>query len=606
MRYYSVFILSILAAFLLDSLAKSPSPRWDDKRTKHSWNAVPKDWERLGHPPLSTTIDLYIALKPHSENALIDVLYNVSTPGHPEYGEHLSKEQVAELVAPHPRTLELVNSWLKHNGIPSSSVIRQGGNTLVLKEVPVSKANTLLDAVYQVYRHVESHETVVRTVGYGLPVALHEYVQTVVPTTAFVPLLKHRQIPRNLSSRAESRLVGPALGESTTMLSSRDKIEIFDPQTLRWLYGTALYEPARTTENDANVVALVGSLGDYPSQADLTVFMEKYRSDAVTASFIVTQVNPGPADSYQVTEPTEPDADMQYLEAFVSPTPVIYYVPGRGPSGTDDWFMTWLRYLTGLTFLPRAIGAGFGFDEHTLPMEYAVEACRLFAELGSRGVTVLFASGDDGIGDRDCVDNDGYLRFRTIFPATCPFVTAVGGTTGVIPESAAKFSGGGFSDVFEQPSFQVKAASAYLDLLGNRNLGFYNPFGRGVPDISAQAINFKIVVNGNDKYSSSTGTATAVVTGIVALLNDQRFVISQAPLGFLNPWLYGDGFGGFTDVTLGENEGCNFAGLGYPALEGWDPVTGIGTPNFGAMLKLLPLGRYYPFPDPQPTSPTSG
>ncbi|KAF8268014.1 peptidase S8/S53 domain-containing protein [Lactarius quietus] len=592
MRYYCIFLLSVLAAVLLGSLANSPSSTWEDKRTKHSWNAVPKNWESLGRPPLSTTIDLYISLKPQSENALIDVLYNVSTPGHPVYGEHLSKEQVAELVAPHPRTLKLVNSWLKHNGIPSSSVTTQGGNTLMLKAVPVSKANTLLDATYQLYRHVESHETIIRTVGYGLPAALHEHVRTVVPTTAFVPSLKHLQIPRNLSGGAESVLVKPALGKPTTMLSNRVFVDV-DPENLRWTYDTAPYTPARRLGED--VVALVGSVGYYPIRADLTVFMEKYRADAVTASFVVTEVNPGPPDGQPNTEP---DADIQYLEAFVFPIPVVYYVTGRG---RDDWFMTWLRYLQGLQFLPQTIGATFGFDEDILPIEYAVEACRLLAQLGSRGVTVLFASGNDGAGAGDCVGSDGLLKFRPTFPATCPYVTTVGGTTGFSTEEYGTiFSGGGFSNYFERPDYQVKAVDAYLKKLGNRNLNLFNPLGRGVPDLSAQAIHFKVVVNGNDQYYSGTGTATAVVAGIVALLADFRISKNMATLGWLNPWLYGRGSKGLKDVTQGENGGCAIEGLGFPALEGWDPVTGLGSPNFGKMQKWLPGKNYKPFA-PKPT-----
>jgi hypothetical protein len=58
------------------------------------------------------------------------------------YGMHLSKEQVAELVAPHPDTLELVNSWVEYHGIPSSSVsTTHGGGWLTFIGVPVSRAN---------------------------------------------------------------------------------------------------------------------------------------------------------------------------------------------------------------------------------------------------------------------------------------------------------------------------------------------------------------------------------------------------------------------------------------------------------------------------------
>ncbi|KAF8262474.1 peptidase S8/S53 domain-containing protein [Lactarius quietus] len=518
------------------------------------------------------------------------------------YGEHLSREQVAELVAPHPRTLKLVNTWLKHNGIPSSSVTTQGGNTLMLKAVPVIKANTLLDASYQLYRHVESHETIVRTVGYGLPAALHEHVRTVVPTTAFVPSLKQWQIPRNISGRETAAPVKSALGQPTTMLSNRVDATEVDPNIMRWMYGMDPYKP---TVRKRNVVGIVGAIGNFPSPADLTMFMGKYRRDALAANFRINYVNAGPNDQRNA----DPDVNIQYLEALVFPTPVVYYVTSYGPSGTDDWFMTWLRYLQSLEFLPRTISGSFGFDEDTLPMEYAVEACQLFAELSARGVTFLFASGDDGVGEGDCVNSEGLLKFRTTFPATCtrglfsqtgsdslkpmtlttlrgltgPYVTAVGGTTGFEPGSAATFSGGGFSNYFERPDFQVRAVRGYLQQLGERNLELFNAEGRGIPDLSAQAVGFKIVVNGDDRYSSSTGMSTTVVAGLVALLNDWRLSKYRSSRGWINPWLYGYGRSTITDVTDGQNEGCSIRGLGFPALKGWDPVTGIGMPDFTKM-----------------------
>ena len=88
--YFRVFVLFILAAVPLGISAKPLSPRWDDMHTKHSWNAVPKRWETMGHPPSNVTIDLYVALKPHRENALVDVLYEVSSPGNPKHVMHHS------------------------------------------------------------------------------------------------------------------------------------------------------------------------------------------------------------------------------------------------------------------------------------------------------------------------------------------------------------------------------------------------------------------------------------------------------------------------------------------------------------------------------------
>ena len=73
---------------------------------------------------------------------------------------------------------------------------------------------------------------------------------------------------------------------------------------------------------------------------------------------------------------------------------------------------------------------------------------------GARGTTLLFSSGDGGVGDGDsnpatqtCFTNDGTNQTRFIpgFPASCPFVTAVGATR-FVPERAEAFSGGGFSN----------------------------------------------------------------------------------------------------------------------------------------------------------------
>ncbi|KAI9451813.1 hypothetical protein BJY52DRAFT_1190723 [Lactarius psammicola] len=52
-----------------------------------------------------TKIDFHTAPQPQNENALIDALYEVSTPRRTKYGSHFSKEEVAKLVEPHPDTL---------------------------------------------------------------------------------------------------------------------------------------------------------------------------------------------------------------------------------------------------------------------------------------------------------------------------------------------------------------------------------------------------------------------------------------------------------------------------------------------------------------------
>ncbi|KAH9059566.1 subtilisin-like protein [Lactarius vividus] len=576
--YHCISVLSVLATSLLGGLAKPLSLPWDDMhiRVKHSWNVVPKSWVAMGPPPPGTTIDLYIAVKPQHENALVDTLYEVSEPGHPRYRVHLTKEQVADLVAPRPETLELVNSWLEHHDISPSSVSMTHGNTLMLKAVPVTKANTLLGASYQLYRNVETGETIVRTVGYSLPVALHWHVLTVVPTTSFVSPRVQWQTPRNRSDRAvQSKSGGPA-----TILSSRERVDSVTPSFLRWLYATETYIPIALEEN---VLGILGFFGDYPSPSDLVEFMYRYRPEATDARVHVVDVNNG---GYDPTHPNEEaNIDTQYAEAMAYPTLHIFYSSGRGPSGTLDSFTGSLRYILNEEFIPQTLSMSYSSVEHLLSKEYATYMCNLFAMLGARGVSVLLSSGNDGIGQGTCTRDDGTVRFEPTFPGTCPYVTVVGGTTEFQPEVAASISGGGFSDYFRRPPYQEEAISTFLQNLGNRYQGLYNNSGRGVPDLAAQALGLPIFINGNEKLIAGTSAAAPIVAGIISLLNDWLISTGRDPLGFLNPWLYRRGFRGLNDITEGSNPGCNMDG--FSAIAGWDPVTGLGTPNFLRMLEEL-------------------
>jgi kumamolisin len=64
--------------------------------------------------------------------------------------------------------------------------------------------------------------------------------------------------------------------------------------------------------------------------------------------------------------------------------------------------------------------------------------------------------------------------------------------------------------------------------------------------------------------------------GLIALIN-QKF---GHPLGYLNPKLYPIGEADFHDVTTGNNGA-------YSAGPGWDPCTGLGTPDGAKLLAAL-------------------
>ncbi|KAH8995575.1 subtilisin-like protein [Lactarius hatsudake] len=610
MRYHWLYALSFLTTTPLADFATPLAP-WGDVRVKHAWSSVPANWETLGCPSAGTTIDLYIALNPRHDNALIDTLYEVSDPKHPRhvrltaapltpsyntYGAHLSKEQVAELVRPHPDTLELVTSWLAHHGVrPSSISTTHGGAWLTVSNVFVSQANEIFGASYQLYRHTKVNDTIIRTVSYALPDILHAHIQAVAPTTYFASTRTLRQTSHRRSVEAEAALAEAeaASGKPVMVLSSRD--EMVTPSQLRWLYETFAYVPAAA---DRNTLGIFGFRKEYPSQTDLAAFMTHFRSDVPPpslATFTVELVNGG---GYNPDNPgDEANLDVQYTSAMAYPTPIIFYsIGGTGkwvtstgePYSGDEWLES-LGYLLEKADIPQTISISYGTYERNVPREYTSALCILFAQLGARGVSVLLSTGDDGVG-KNCMDDSGNVRFGTDFPASCPYLTAVGGTTDYDPEVAAPLSGGGFSDHFPRPAYQDVAVSAFLERQGTKYAGLYNPEGRGIPDIAAQALLIPIVVGNDGVAMDGTSGSTPVLAGIISLLNDYLISNGRPPLGFLNTRLYDDGFVGLNDITSGSNPGCGTDG--FPAVPGWDPVTGLGTLDFEKLQNIFitPLG----------------
>ncbi|KAH8978153.1 subtilisin-like protein [Lactarius akahatsu] len=519
----------------------------------------------MGHPPADTTIDLHIALKAKNENALIDALIEVSSPGHPKHGEHLSREEVAELVAPPSDVLELANAWLEHHGVhPSTISTKHGGSWLTLMGVPVSRANELLNASYQL-----------------LPAALVEHVQNVAPTTHFGFPRTPRQEPLMHRGRATTEQTKVPGGEPGTVLSSRD--QDVTPSSLRSFYKTSRYVPLAA---GWNMLGVAGYNDDWPSPDDLRHFMNHYRFDATDATYRLVQIKGG---GYSPNNPTnEANVNIQYTSAIAYPTTNIFYSTG-GSETVGDPFINWLNHVLGLLSVPQTVSTPYGMPEHTVPPDYATHVCNLFAQLGARGVSVLFSTGNDGVGRGNCLvqDSSGNSRvqFLPAFPSTCPWVTSVGGTTGYNPEVAASLSGGGFSVYFPRPSYQNNVVPTFLLNIGGQYNGLYNPGGRGVPDIALQAMNFPIVFKNELWEVSGTSASTPTAAGIISLLNDYRISNDRPPLGFLNVLLYGICLEGLNDITSGSNPGCNTDG--FSAVPGWDPVTGLGSLDFERLVAIL-------------------
>ena len=231
----------------------------------------------------------------------------------------------------------------------------------------------------------------------------------------------------------------------------------------------------------------------------------------------------------------------------------------------------------------------------------------------AQGVTVLAATGDLGSANtlKEPIKIPNLIPYPSVgWPASDPLVTAVGGTyhctdpTNISTPSVDNTDlpvdcqanpgqaeigwidgGGGYSIIFPRPDYQnnLPAGSSYV----GSSVGAPPPNTnmRGVPDVAYQASGETAPLVYLTAYGWFTVEGTSCGApqwaGLVAIADQ----ISGTDLGFINPGLYRIGSdptryaADFFDVTTGNNGAFAPTIPGYSASQGWDAVSGLGTPN---------------------------
>lgn len=271
---------------------------------------------------------------------------------------------------------------------------------------------------------------------------------------------------------------------------------------------------------------------------------------------------------------------------------------GRSPDNSENEpFLSWLQGMSNTDdeTIPKIFSTSYGEDENSWSFEAASRLNVEFQKAGARGISLLYAAGDEGANCKQGV-------FVPEGPGSSPYVTSVGGTKPASgfpapgSESAVGLSSGGFSNYWSMPEWQQDAVAMYLtqDGLPDQNKRQYNTSGRAYPDISAQASQYIVIDHGLPIPGvAGTSCATPAASGLFSLLNDLRLQSGQSSLGFLNPMIY-ENAAAFNDITTGSGKSCMLASDGWPAKEGWDAVTGVGTPDYAKLAKVvtnLPAGK---------------
>ena len=497
--------------------------------------------------PTSFLLHMEVVFKIQNPDRFSKCLAAISDPSSPGYRHFLNATTLAPFIET-PTQKALVKAFLAAKGFD----VTDGASPLVLNIV--GSAGVAQNA-FQV--HVNFYKAANNPAFYSadtdptLPQTITDLVQGIIGLENYTTI-----------QPAESPCLGP-----------------YCPQGMQVGYSlTSLYS---TGFNGAGTtVAVVDAPGDPHPQASIDEFDTQYGLPATTLDIVYPD---GIPTSYDPVWASEASMDIEAVHSMapgakivlaydsIDPMKAVDYVAQNGLASVISNSWTYGCYST------------FCSDTQLSPSFVLSVDSRLAADV-AQGVTILFASGDEG------AKPDG-TTFGTQFPASDPHVLAVGATnlvlngcgattcTGYGSETGATISGGGYSGYFSEPSWQTST-------IGTKT-------GRAVPDVSmlgyipgiwvyssaVKACGGGSLDGGGWFGCSGTSLSTPLWAGFLAVVVQLN---GGLDLGNIDPLIYKLASGSrysldFHDISHGNN--------GYNAGLGWDPVTGWGTP-IGANLAL--------------------
>ncbi|KAF4555101.1 Pro-kumamolisin activation domain-containing protein 1 [Elsinoe fawcettii] len=598
--------------------------------------AAPHQWQKRHRALPEQKVPVRIALRERNIESTASFVDDVSNPESPNFGKHWSASKVANAFAPHPETKYAVMQWLEESGIARPRMSLSTGHNWVHFDGSIKEVEKLFATEYWHYQHLKTGAMRLACDEYSLPDHIRRHVDFAMPTIQLDGIEPTANALRTTELLA--RFPGGA------KLGSQPCGSLITIDCLRELYQ---FGPGNTSAVGNEIG--IGEWADYLYEPDLPIFYKNFTSPEIPADTVPEFISiDGGLTANRTTvsqgSGVESALDFQSIYSIVYPQKVRLYQTGDGVNvdsvGTFNIFLDALdaSYCTfeggdqpyvdpqypdpndnlsgyqgplqcGGAPVSSVFSVSYGQIEGALPEFYQIRQCNEWAKLALQGVSVLFASGDSGVANRfnagfpnSCLNGDpdklyvdvNGTRYSPSFPVNCPYITAVGATTlnGADVSSGERAvssfgSGGGFSNIFPAPSYQAQVVADFQATYGpNYGPNVYNATGRarGFPDVSAIGLNVATVFDGQTLGVGGTSASAPIFAGIVTLLNEARIAAGKGPIGFLNPTLYANP-DAFNDITIGSNPGCGTGG--FNATPGWDPVTGLGTPNFQKLREVF-------------------
>jgi len=549
--------------------------------------------ERVAPVDRSLRLEFTVVLAPRDRPGLERFALAVSDPASAAYGLYITPEIFAARFGPTPQSVTSVTSYLTGHGLAVRSIEANQSDIHVSGTVAAieSAFATTLSAWHD---GRQGRDFIANDSEPRVPASLAGVVASVIGLDNHHPARHHAV----LAPRAGALATGSGHGGA------------FTPSDLRSAYDIA---PALGS-GVGQTIGLYELDGFRP--ANVVFYEDTYGLPhasiaAVSVDGFPTGAPPGPNEievelDIEVVNAIAPGAAVKVFEGYNGP------VPGRPTTVLDGTFDVYSAMVNSNS--TRVNSTSWGDCEPIVPLAYRDALHNLLMQAAAQGQSWFAASGDNGA--FDCSPPSATDPRTVDYPASDPFMTAVGGTAlATAPTTHAYASeagwgnsptrggGGGLSGYFARPGWQTGPGVTEVGLSNGK---------RQVPDVSSDAD----PNTGYDVYTTYGGTTGWVTVGGTsaaapswagfAALYDNWAAVQNAPvLGFANPSLYRlaslpQAYPPFHDVVSAVGNGT------YPATPGWDFATGLGSYDAYAIARdLAPLSTV-PYPPPGPASANGG
>ena len=540
--YMAAFLLFTIMSFTIQGHAQSLQVLHNHVRpVVASGQALP-----MGALPASQRLNLAIMLPLRNQTQLTSLLARLNDPTSPDYGHFLTVAEFTEQFGPTTQDYAAVVNFAKANGF---TVTGTPSNRLI---VDINGSVAQIEKTFHVAMTVYQHPTENRT--FYSP-DREPSLNLSVPIKRIAGLNNY-SIPHSMLKKASTK---PAAKSNATGSGPEGA---YRPSDMRAAY----YGTGSLTGTGQSVGLL--EFDGY----ELADVVSDMGGESYTVTITNVLVDGGSAgsdgdDGEQAIDIAQPIGMAPGLTSVR-----VYIAPGTSSIGVGDVDI-FNQMATDNISKQLSCSWGWAPDDPT-------DDDPIFEEFAAQGQNLFVASGDAG-------KYTGNNNTDESYPAEDVYVVAVGGTdlttngAGGAWESETAWSdssGGPADNGFKIPSWQVGVANSSNDASSTV---------RDLPDVAAEA-NFDNILcdDGTCYYNEYGGTSFAAPrwAGYLALANQQNVTNHSTTLGYLNPLIYPIAFGSsydsnFHDITSGSN--------GYPAVTGYDMVTGWGSPNGPTLINTL-------------------